>query len=127
MTGTLSCWSFRASVRLARFYHAGFSEVNADSDSFVSLAVSDPQRCWFATQIRSLLTPRCTLNAWARSPTPSPLLKAEDLYPLWRCVDLAERHGEMQPEEAMRWKQGIFGLMATRELEPDDLPPSDSR
>jgi hypothetical protein len=42
-------------------------------------------------------------------------------FPLCRCVDRAERLGEMQPEEAVRWKQGIYGPMATWRLEPDDL------
>jgi hypothetical protein len=30
----------------------------------------------------------------------------------------------MATEEAIRWKEGIFGLMELRELEPDDLMPT---
>jgi hypothetical protein len=45
------------------------------------------------------------------------------LYSAWRCVDLMERMGELSPHEAMRWKQGIFGLMATWGLEPQMLQP----
>ncbi len=46
------------------------------------------------------------------------LLKPQDLYPAWRCIDLMERMGEMSADEAVRWKHGIFELM---ELEPEDL------
>jgi hypothetical protein len=49
------------------------------------------------------------------------LLKQQDLYPAWRCVDVMERMGEMSPKEAVRWKHGIFGLMERWGLEPDDL------
>ena len=52
----------------------------------------------------------------------------EDLYPAWWCVDLMEQSGEMSPDEAIRWKHGIFGQMQLWALEPDDLlTTSDSR
>ena len=44
-----------------------------------------------------------------------------DLWPSWRCVDLLERHGEMDSAEARRWKVGIYRLMQRWGLEPDDL------
>ena len=49
------------------------------------------------------------------------LIRPEELYPLWSCVDLMDQLGEMSPEEAILWKQGIFGLMVLWELEPEDL------
>ena len=42
------------------------------------------------------------------------LFRPQDLYPAWRCVDVMEQMGEITPEGAIRWKQGIF--------EPTDLP-----
>jgi hypothetical protein len=50
-------------------------------------------------------------------------LKPQDRFPLWRCVDLAERLGKMQSDEAVRWKHGTFGLMERWGLEPDDFVP----
>jgi hypothetical protein len=35
-----------------------------------------------------------------------------------------ERLGEMLPEESVKWKRGIFGLMARWRLKPDDLVTS---
>ena len=49
------------------------------------------------------------------------LLTPRDLYPLWRCVDLAEQMRELCPDEAQRWKHGIFGLMERWGVERDDL------
>ena len=49
------------------------------------------------------------------------MMKPEDLYPSWRLIDVLEQHGKMPPEEARRWKEGIFGLMMLWGLEPDDL------
>jgi hypothetical protein len=44
-----------------------------------------------------------------------------DLYSAWRCVELMERMGEITTGEAVRWKQGIFGLMERWEREPGDV------
>jgi hypothetical protein len=49
------------------------------------------------------------------------LLRPQDLDPAWRCVDLMEQMGEITPEEALRWKHGIFELMEAWGLEPDDF------
>ena len=40
--------------------------------------------------------------------------------PAWKWVDLMEQHGRMDPAEAQRWKDGIYGLM---ELEMEDVLP----
>ena len=39
------------------------------------------------------------------------LLKPDDLFPAWRYIDLMEPGGEIDPEEARRWKEGIYWLM----------------
>ena len=58
----------------------------------------------------------------------SSLLRPQDLYPAWRCVELIGRLGEMSPQKAIKWKHGIFGLMVLWGLEPEDLvTTSDSR
>ncbi len=49
------------------------------------------------------------------------LLTPDDLFPVWRFVDLMERRGEMSPDEAVQWKDGVFVLMLMWGLEPDDL------
>ncbi len=49
------------------------------------------------------------------------MLRPEELYPAWRYLDLMEEVGEMPPQEAKRWKDGIFGLMERWGLRPDDL------
>jgi hypothetical protein len=65
------------------------------------------------------------MDAFARTLA---LLRPQSLYPAWRCVELMERKGEMSAEEATRWKQGIYGLMALWAVDPDSLkPPTPSR
>ena len=49
------------------------------------------------------------------------LLKREEFFPLWSCVDRMEQLGEMSADDAIRWNHGIFGLMELWGLEPDDL------
>ena len=49
------------------------------------------------------------------------MLHPDELYSLWRYIDLMEQCGEADAEEARRWKHGIFGLMDRWGLEPDDL------
>jgi hypothetical protein len=48
-------------------------------------------------------------------------LKPDDLYPAWKWIDLMEQHGRMDPAEAQRWKDGIFGLMERWGLGPEDV------
>lgn len=50
-------------------------------------------------------------------------LRPEDLYATWRYADLLEEIGEMSPQEARRWKEGVFGLMVLWGLEPDEVDP----
>jgi len=33
------------------------------------------------------------------------LLKPDDLFPAWKCIDLMEQQGEIDPEEARRCEQ----------------------
>ncbi len=49
------------------------------------------------------------------------MMKPDDLWPSWRLIDTMERHGKMPPDEAKRWKEGIFGLMKLCGLEPDQV------
>ena len=49
------------------------------------------------------------------------MLQPDDIYPLWRYIDLMEQCGEADAHEAKRWKDGIFGLMELWELEPDHV------
>ena len=49
------------------------------------------------------------------------LLRPDDLFAVWCLVDSLEQAGEMAADDAVRWKHGIFGLMALWGLEPDDL------
>jgi hypothetical protein len=49
------------------------------------------------------------------------LLKPDHLFPAWKCIDLMAQQGEINPEEARRWKEGIYGLMQLWGLEADDL------
>ena len=37
------------------------------------------------------------------------ILRPEELYPLWRYVDLMEQCGKADADEAKRWKQGSLG------------------
>ncbi len=53
------------------------------------------------------------------------LLKPDDLWPAWRMIDAMEKTGSMSPEEARRWKEGIYRLMERWGLEPGDLMGSD--
>ena len=39
------------------------------------------------------------------------LLKPADLFPAWKWIDIMEECGEIEPGEAKRWKEGIYGLM----------------
>ncbi len=39
------------------------------------------------------------------------LLRPDDLFPVWCLIDSLEQAGEMAAEDAVRWKQGIFGRM----------------
>ena len=45
----------------------------------------------------------------------------DDLWPAWCRVDCLQQLGRMTPDEAERWKHGIFALMVFWDLEPDDL------
>jgi len=54
-------------------------------------------------------------------------LQPAHLFPLWSCVDAMEQLGEMPPEDALRWKHGILGLMELWGLEPGELVSSGSR
>ena len=49
------------------------------------------------------------------------LLRPDDLFAVWCLVDSLEQAGDMTAEDAVRWKQGIYGLMELWGLEPDDL------
>ena len=55
------------------------------------------------------------------------MLQPDELYPLWRYIDMMEQCGEADTDEAKRWKHGIFGLMLLWGLEPDDVLPPDVR
>ena len=55
------------------------------------------------------------------------MMTPEDLYPSWRWIDLMERSGEMELDEANRWKEGIFGLMLRWGLEPDQVVATEHR
>ncbi|MCH7779867.1 MAG: hypothetical protein IH848_03400 [Acidobacteria bacterium] len=39
------------------------------------------------------------------------LLKPTDLFPAWKWIDLMDECGEIEADEAKRWKEGIYGLM----------------
>ena len=41
----------------------------------------------------------------------------------WRMIDLLEQAGEMDSDEAKRWREGIFELMLRWKLEPSHLTP----
>ena len=49
------------------------------------------------------------------------LLRRGELFPLWSFIDRLEQAGDMSAAEATRWKDGIFELMVTWGLEPDDV------
>ena len=49
------------------------------------------------------------------------LLTPNDLFPVWRFVNLMERNGDMSANEAVQWKDGVFALMVMWGLEPEDL------
>ena len=52
------------------------------------------------------------------------LLEPDDLWPAWRFVDLLEKAGEMDADEAQQWRDGIFGLMRRWNLKPEHLTPT---
>ena len=65
-----------------------------------------------------------TLAGWANQDTITctlALLNPDDLFPAWRYIDMMEQQGEINREEAQRWKEGIYGLMQLWGLEADDL------
>ena len=49
------------------------------------------------------------------------LLKPVDLFPAWKWIDMMEECGEIETDEAHRWKEGLYGLMVLWELEPDEV------
>ena len=55
------------------------------------------------------------------------LLEPDDLWPAWRFVDLLEKAGEMDADEAQQWRDGIFGLMRRWNLEPSQPSPGEKR
>ena len=53
------------------------------------------------------------------------LLKPVDLFPARKWIDIMEERGEIEVDEARRWKEGIYGLMLLWGLGPDEvLEPS---
>ena len=40
-----------------------------------------------------------------------------------RCVLLGEQRGEIGADEARRWKEGVYGLMAAWGLSPHEVMP----
>lgn len=48
-------------------------------------------------------------------------LRAEDLWPAWRVVDLQEQLGVISRATARRWKEGIYRRLLEIGLEPEDL------
>jgi hypothetical protein len=42
-------------------------------------------------------------------------------FPACKYIDMMEQQGEIEPEEARRWKEGIYGLMQLWGLGADDL------
>ncbi len=49
------------------------------------------------------------------------LLKPADLFPAWKWIDMMEECGEIEADEARRWKESIYGLMVLWGLEPDEV------
>ena len=49
------------------------------------------------------------------------LLKPPDLFPAWKWIDMMEERGEIEADEARRWKEGIYGLMVLWGLEPGEV------
>ena len=51
--------------------------------------------------------------------------RPDDLFPLWSSVDTMEWMGGILPEDAVRWKHGIFGLMVLWGVTPTRLRSDD--
>ena len=49
------------------------------------------------------------------------LLKPVDIFPAWKWINMMEESGEIEADEARRWKEGIYGLMVLWRLEPDEV------
>ncbi len=49
------------------------------------------------------------------------LLRPADLFPAWKWIDIMEEAGEIEADEARRWKEGIYGLMVLWKLEAGEV------